>query len=264
MTILQEIVEVKKEEVNSLRKNFTFSRFSDYEHFNSDTLSLYERISNDYNLSVIAEIKKASPSKGIIREDFNYLDIAKIYFENETAGISVLTDKNFFNGSIDFLNEIAKIKSAPLLRKDFIIDEYQVYEAKANGADVVLLICEILSVKQVEELTHAAKELGMDVLLEMHSEEQLSKVDFELHNIVGINNRDLKNFKVDIDNCTSISKNFPDDVLVVGESGFGNEESVKKVKNEKIDALLVGEHFMRAENISDEVKKFKKWCSRES
>lgn len=264
MTILDEIVEVKKDEVNNLRKDFTLSRFSDFEHFSRKTLSLYERISSEKNLSIIAEIKKASPSKGINREDFNHLDIAKVYFENDISGISVLTDKNFFKGAIDFLNDIAKIKSAPLLRKDFIIDEYQVYEAKANGGDVILLICEILSANQVQELTHAAKELGMEVLLEIHSAEQLSKVNFELHNIVGINNRDLNNFEVDISTCVSVSEIFPEEVVVVGESGFNSEQSVAQVKNKNIDALLVGEHFMSANNISDEVKKFKEWCSRES
>lgn len=264
MTILDEIVEVKKEEVNKLRKQYSLSRFSDYDFFERKTLSLYKSISSDANLSIIAEIKKASPSKGIIREYFNHLDTAKIYLENEVCGISVLTDKNFFQGSIDYLNDIAKIKTAPLLRKDFIIDEYQVYEAKANGADVILLICEILSETQVRELTHAAIELDLEVLLELHSEEQISKVDFELHKIVGINNRDLKTFEVDITNSIEISKLIPENVCVVGESGFSDKISVDKVKNEKIDALLVGEHFMRAENISNEVKKFKEWCNRES
>ncbi|KUG25296.1 indole-3-glycerol phosphate synthase [hydrocarbon metagenome] len=264
MTILDEIVEVKKEEVIKLRNDFSFSRFSDYDFFESETLSLYKNISSDDNLSIVAEIKKASPSKGIIRENFNHLDIATIYFENEVAGISVLTDKNFFKGSIEYLYDIAKIKSTPLLRKDFIIDEYQVYEAKANGADVILLICEILSEAQVRELTHAANELDLEVLLELHSEEQFSKVDFEIHKIVGINNRDLKTFEVDINNSIEISKLIPENICVVGESGFSDKTSVDKVKNERIDALLIGEHFMRAENISDELRKFKEWCNRES
>ncbi|RJP61252.1 MAG: indole-3-glycerol phosphate synthase TrpC [Ignavibacteriales bacterium] len=264
MTILDEIVEVKKEEVKKLRKEFTLSRFSDFQFFESEPMSLHKRISSDKNLSIIAEIKKASPSKGIIRENFNHTDIAKIYFENEVSGISVLTDNNFFKGSIEYLNSIAKIKSAPLLRKDFIIDEYQVYEAKANGADVILLICEILSEEQVRELTHAANELNLEVLLELHSEEQLNKVDFEIHNIVGINNRNLKTFEVDINNSIDICKQIPRNVCVVAESGFSDKTSVDKVKNEKIDALLVGEHFMRAENISDELRKFKDWCNRES
>jgi len=264
MTILDEIVEVKKEEVNKLRREYSLSRFSDYDFFENETLSLYKSISSDANLSIIAEIKKASPSKGIIRNEFNHLDIAKVYFENEVNGISVLTDKNFFKGSIDYLNNIAKIKTAPLLRKDFIIDEYQVYEAKANGADVILLICEILSETQVQELTNAAKELNLEVLIELHSEEQLSKVDFEIHNIIGINNRDLKTFEVDISNSIEISKLIPKSVCVVSESGFSDKKSFDKVKIEKIDALLIGEHFMRAKNISDELKIFNEWCSRES
>lgn len=264
MTILNEIVEVKNEEIKKLRKEYSLSRFSDYEFFEKDTMSLYDRISSDKNLSIIAEIKKASPSKGIIREDFNHLDIAKIYLENVVAGISVLTDKNFFKGSIEHLNDIAEIKSVPLLRKDFLIDEYQIYEAKANGADVILLICEILSESQVKELTHAAKELNLEILLELHSIEQLSKVNFELHNIVGINNRDLNTFKVDIENSIQISRLLPKNICVVGESGFSKRSSVDKVKNENIDALLVGEYFMKAGKITEEVKSFKEWCYRES
>ncbi len=264
MTILDEIVKVKKEEVKKLRTEYSISRFSDSEFFAKDIISLYENISSDTNISIIAEIKKASPSKGIIRKDFNHLDIAKIYFGNEVAGISVLTDKNFFEGSIDYLNEIAKIKTTSLLRKDFLIDEYQIYEAKANGADVVLLIAEILSETQVKELTHAAEELNLEVLLELHSKEQMSKIDFEIHKIVGVNNRNLNTFKVDIDNSIEISKLIPGEICVVGESGFSERSSVEKIKNENVNALLVGEHFMRAEKISDELKIFKKWCSRES
>lgn len=264
MTILDEIVEVKKEEVKKLRKEFSLSRFSDYEYFGKETLSLYENISMDKNISIIAEIKKASPSKGIIRENFNHLDIATIYFENEVAGISVLTDKNFFKGSIDYLYDIAKIKSTPLLRKDFIIDEYQIFESKANGADVILLICEILSDTQVKELTHAANELNLEVLLELHSKKEMHKIDVSIHKIVGINNRDLKTFKVDINNSINISKLLPNEISLVAESGFSDKSSINKVRKEKIDALLVGEHFMRARNISDEVKQFKEWCSRES
>lgn len=264
MTILEEIVEVKKEEVNKLRKDFSLSRFSDYEFFEKETLSLYENISSDKDISIIAEIKKASPSKGIIRENFNHLDIATIYFENEVPGISVLTDKNFFKGSIDYLNDIAKIKSTSLLRKDFIIDEYQIFEAKANGADVILLICEILSDTQVKELTHAANELNLEVLLELHSKEEMHKIDINIHKIIGINNRDLKTFKVDINNSINISKLLPNEIILVAESGFSDKSNVDNVKKEKIDALLVGEHFMRAKNISNEVKQFKEWCSRES
>lgn len=264
MTILDEIVEVKKDEVKILHRDFTLSRFSDEQYFDSKTISLYEQIKNEKYISIIAEIKKASPSKGIIREDFNHIDIAEQYMDAGVAGISVLTDVNFFKGSIEYLNQIAKIKTLPLLRKDFIIDEYQVYEAKANGADLILLICEILSETQVKELTHAANEIGLEVLLELHSVEQLPKIDFKTNNIVGINNRDLKTFKVDINNSIDISKLLPESIAVIGESGFSAKVDVDKIKNEKIDALLVGEHFMRSSNILDEVKKFKEWCYRES
>lgn len=264
MTILEEIVEVKKEEVKKLRSDFTLSRFSDSEYFSSPTLSLYDKISGNKNISILAEVKKASPSKGVIKENFDPVQIARQYMEAGAAGISVLTDKDFFQGSIDYLNKIATLKSVPLIRKDFIIDEYQVYEAKANGADVILLICEILSETQVKELSSAAKELNLEVLLELHSVEQLSKIDFELNKIIGINNRDLKTFQVYINNSVEISKLLPQNVAVIAESGFNDKNDIIKIKNERIDALLIGEHFMRAENIYDEVKKFKEWCNRES
>lgn len=264
MTILEEIVEVKKSEVKILHRDFTLSRFSDSQFFNSENISLYKRIKNDPNISIIAEIKKASPSKGIIRENFNHIDIAKQYIDADVTAISVLTDVNFFQGSIEYLKEVAAIKTLPLLRKDFIIDEYQVYEAKANGADVILLICEILSETQIKELTLAANEIGLEVLLELHSIEQLPKIDFQLNKIVGINNRDLKTFKVEISNSVEISKLFPANIAVISESGFNNKTDIENIKSEKIDGLLVGEHFMREKKVYDEVMKFKEWCHRES
>lgn len=264
MTILDEIVEVKKEEVKILHRDFTVSRFSDSEYFDMTTLSLYDNINIKESVSIIAEVKKASPSKGIIRENFNPTDTALQYMDAGANAISVLTDINFFQGSINYLKQIAELKSVPLLRKDFIIDEYQVYEAKANGADAILLICEILSESQVKELSHAANELNLEVLLELHSVDQLPKVDPALHNIVGINNRDLKTFKVNINNSIEISKLLHEDAVIVAESGFGSKKDIDKIKDERIHALLIGEHFMRADKIYDEVKKFKEWCHRES
>lgn len=263
MTILEEIVEVKKEEVKMLHRDFTLSRFSDSAYFDMSTLSLYDNISGKDNISIIAEVKKASPSKGIIRENFNPTDTAMQYMEAGANAISVLTDVNFFHGSINYLKQIAEFRTVPLLRKDFIIDEYQVYEAKANGADAILLICEILSEAQVKELSHAAEELNLDILLELHSIEQLPKVNPDLNNIVGINNRDLKTFKVDINNSIEIAKLLHENIAVVAESGFADKKDIDKVKGERIDALLIGEHFMRAEKIYDEVTKFKEWCNRE-
>lgn len=258
--ILSEIVEVKKEEVKLLKRDFTLSRFSDLEFFDIKCLSFSDALSKTNGISIIAEIKKASPSKGIIREDFNHLNIADVYMNNGADAISVLTDKNFFQGIISYLSDIAYKKAVPLLRKDFIIDEYQVYESKANGADAILLIAEILSANQIAELSNAAYELGMSVLLELHNEEEISKINFTSNKIIGINNRDLSNFKTDIKTTELISSKLPDDIILVSESGISNKDNIEYLKSINTNAILVGEHFMRAENIGDSLKQMKEFC----
>ena len=259
--ILTEIVEVKNEEVKLLIRDFTLSRFSDLEFFNNTCLSFDDALSKPDRISIIAEVKKASPSKGIIREDFNHQKIADIYMNSGADAISVLTDKNFFKGNISYLNEIAKEKAVPLLRKDFIIHEYQVYEAKANGADAILLIAEILSANQIAELSNAAYEVGMSVLLEMHNEEEISKIDFSLNKIIGINNRDLSNFKTNISTTEIIANKLPDNILLVSESGISNKENIDFLKSINTNAILVGEHFMRADNIGNSLKQMKEFCA---
>ena len=262
--ILHEIVEVKKEEVKLLKRDFTYKRFSDSEFFEKKSLSFINALNNKKRISIIAEIKKASPSKGIIREKFDYIEIASIYFENETDAVSIVTDKIFFKGSIKYLNEIAKIKSTPLLRKDFIIDEVQIFEAKSNGADAILLISEILSESQIIELTQAAQEHDMDVLLELHSSDQISKIDFSINKIIGINNRDLSNFNVDINTTGKISELIPDNILIVSESGIKNKNDIDFLKTTNTSAVLVGEHFMKSNNIAETLIEFKEYCHYES
>lgn len=260
ITILEEILEVKKEEAQKLRREYSLGSFKEMEFFESKTFKLSERIKNNKNLSIIAEIKKASPSKGIIREDFDHLKIADIYFEQEVQAVSVLTDKNFFKGNIKYLLEVARIKNAPLLRKDFIIDEYQVFEAKAFGADIILLICEALSKSQINELTHAAKELGMEVLLELHSKQQIEKIDFELNNIIGINNRNLEDFSLDLKTTSAISEDIPKEVLIVSESGISKKDDIKYLKNSsRTDAVLIGEHLMKNKDIRSALMELKDW-----
>jgi len=259
--ILSEIVEVKNDEVKLLKRDYTLSRFSDMEFFNKTCLSFEDALSKSDRISIIAEVKKASPSKGIIRENFNHLKIADIYMNNGADAISVLTDKQFFKGNISYLNDIAKEKAVPLLRKDFMIDEYQVYEAKASGADAILLIAEILSAKQIAELSSAAHEMGMSVLLEMHNESEISKIDFALNKIIGINNRDLSNFKTDIRTTERLSNKLPNDIILVSESGINNKANIDYLKGIDTDAILVGEHFMKADNIEDSLKLMKEFCA---
>jgi indole-3-glycerol phosphate synthase len=263
-SILDEIVIVKKEEVRILHSEYTQSRFADSEFFEKQTLSIIKSISNNQNMGLIAEVKKASPSKGLIRMGFDHMQIARVYFENHTDAVSVLTDRRFFQGDIQFLKDIAYIKNVPVLRKDFIIDDYQILEAKSNGADVILLIAEILSENQIKELSKCAFELGLEVLLEIHSEDQLLKIDFSLNSVIGINNRNLTDFSVDIKTSQKLSKLVPENVIVISESGIDNKRSIESLKDNNVQAVLIGEHFMKSINLEKEVKKMIKWCQNEN
>ncbi len=263
MNILEEIVAVKKEEVKKLRSEYRYRHFSDTEYFNRPVLSMNGALTSHTDIAIIAEIKKASPSAGIIRENFNHLELAEIYMDNEINAVSVLTDQHFFQGNISFLNDIAKSRTVPLLRKDFIVDDYQIYEARSNGADCVLLIAEILSKNQLAELTYAAAELGIETLVEIHSTEQIQKINFENNILVGINNRNLENYKVNLNTTGKLADLIPDEVTLVSESGIKGSDDLQHLKMTRINAVLVGEHFMRCEDISRELQNFKKWARRE-
>lgn len=254
MNILTKIVDIKKDEVNKLKKDFSKSAIKD---IMINELSFYKALTNKKNINLIAEIKKGSPSKGIIRPNFNYKEIAHEYIKGGADAISVLTDENFFMGNIKYLEEIATFKQVPILRKDFIIDEVQIYQAKKSGADAILLICEILDINQISEFTSLAKELGLDVLLELHSAKQLEKIDFNLNRIIGINNRNLETFEVNLKTTEEIKNYIPENIIIVSESGITVKGDIDYLKKQKINAVLVGEYFMRKENICESVKRFK-------
>jgi len=261
MTILDKILEIKKEEVAILHQKYSRSSFSESELFHKERIDFASALKNGNRISVIAEIKKASPSKGILKEDFNHLSIAEIYMSGKVDAVSVLTDQQFFKCNISFLKDIAEIKTVPLLRKDFIIDEFQILEAKANGADAILLIAEALSKNQIDELTSTAVENDLDVLLEIHSESQLSKINFSKNKIIGINNRDLSTFQVDMNTTIHLSNQIPYECLIVSESGINSQRDVDILKN-YADAFLVGEHFMKSENITIALNEFLEWCKK--
>jgi indole-3-glycerol phosphate synthase len=256
-------LEYKKEEVKKLKQNFTLNSFREMEFFEKPSMRINDYISKDF-LGIIAEIKKASPSKGIIREDFNHLKIAEIYFKEDVSAVSILTDKNFFKGDIKFLSDIAKEKQVPLLRKDFIINELQVFESKANGADLILLICEALSKDQINELSYAAFEIGLGVLLELHSEDQLDKINFSVNKLIGINNRNLIDFKVDLSTTEKLRKKIPDELTVVSESGINKKDDIKYLYDSGVNAILIGEYLMREKDIRSKLKELKEWCLIES
>ncbi len=260
MNFLSDIIEVKKEEVKKLRQNFSLGSFHESEFYNAPVRSLRKALQRDDRLGIIAEIKKASPSKGVLKHEFDHISIANAYMENAVDAISILTDKNFFQGDINFLRDIARFKTVPLLQKDFIIDEYQIFEAKAYGADAVLLIAEVLSQNQISELTSAANGCGLEVLLEIHSAAQLDKIDFTKNNLIGINNRNLETFNVDLSTTVELSRLIPSNVALIAESGINTVANVKEICKANVKAALVGEHFMRSDNIEASIKEFREWC----
>lgn len=264
MSILAKIIEVKKKEIELLKESSPISFLKNYPHFAKPIVSFSNSLVINNRISVIAEIKQASPSKGILCDNFNHRNIGESYIKSGVNAISILTDKEFFTGDITFLKDISLFSSIPLLRKDFIIDEHQIWEAKANGASAILLISEILSSAQIKELTFCAKELGLDVLLELHSITELNKIDFSLNNIIGINNRNLEDFSVDLNSSFLISKELPKDVIKVSESGIHHNDQLKRLYDNGFNAVLVGEHFMRSSNLEESVKQFISWSKFES
>jgi len=264
MNFLEKILVEKQHEVSELKKNFGVSFFKEKEFYASTCLSFASALKHGSGISVIAEIKKASPSKGVIRSNFQHLEIAGTYSESGVHAISILTDEKFFQGSITYLEEIARTKTLPLLRKDFIIDEIQIHQAKAAGADAVLLISEALDKIQIKELTYCANELSMDVLLELHSPEQIGKIDQSVNTIIGVNNRNLETFEVDLNTSIRLKEEFPKETLFVSESGIASRDDIRTLFRANVDAVLVGEHFMKQQNISAAVKEFLEWCNLES
>ena len=196
--------------------------------------------------AVIAEIKKASPSKGVLRAEFIPADIAQSYAEYGAACLSVLTDKQFFQGSIDFLKQARASCDLPVLRKDFMIDVYQVYESRAMGADAILLIAACLDDAQMADMEAVARSLDMAVLVEVHDREELSRALKLKTRLVGINNRNLKTFEVSLQTTLDMLPDVPADRLLVTESGIQTADDVKRMRDAKVNAFLVGEAFMRA------------------
>lgn len=196
----------------------------------------------------ICEVKKASPSKGVIAQEFDYLQIAKDYEAAGASAISVLTEPDFFQGDIRYLNEICKNVKIPLLRKDFIIDSYQIYQAKANGASCVLLICAILSETQLKEYITICDSLGLSALVEIHDEEEAKMAIAAGARIVGVNNRNLKDFTVDINNSLRLRSKIKDDILFVAESGIKTAQDIKQLYDAHVNGVLIGETMMKSTN----------------
>lgn len=204
--------------------------------------------------AIITEVKKASPSKGIIREDFSPVEIAKIYKESGATCLSVLTDEPYFKGHDDFLIDIKKNVDIPVLRKDFMIDPYQIYESRALGADCVLLIMAALDNAMARDLYETAVGLGMDVLVEVHDLKELERVLMLNPMMVGVNNRNLKTLEVDINTSIELSMNIPSTTYRISESGIGSRETIKNLQNVGYEGFLVGESLMRQNDIKSAVR----------
>jgi indole-3-glycerol phosphate synthase len=252
MTILEKII-LKTEE--NLKKDKSIEELLNIKREIKNVKS-FLKSTDENRYRIIAEVKKASPSKGVIREDFNPIEIAKEY--NEVAdAISVLTEPFFFQGSLDYLKQISKFAKIPLLRKDFIIDIYQIAEAYNSGADFILLIAKALNKEKLQELYRFAKGIGLEVLFEIHDKEDLEKALFVGAEIIGFNHRDLKTFEMNMDLSKELIPLLPDGVIKVAESGITDFETVKKLNKNGVDAFLVGEHFMRQNNIKKAVLELK-------
>lgn len=218
-----------------------------------------KNISRPHHINLIAEIKKASPSKGILRGDFNPAKIAVTYQANGAAAISVLTDERFFEGKIEYIKKVKESVSLPILRKDFIIDEYQIYESAAAGADAILLICELLSTNEIIEFNNLASSLGLDVMIEIHNEEDLQKALAAGGQIIGINNRDLHTFRVDLNVTQKMIRLIPKDKMIVSESGIKSYEDVMFLKSLGVNAVLIGEALMEAQDIAAKMREIMRY-----
>lgn len=245
MNILDKIIQRKKEEISFSKSKISIQQLKDSEFFERKTFSLKENIKR--KSGIITEFKRQSPSKGIINDKVSPLEVVSAYENFGASGISILTDKDFFGGSFDDILNVRNSIHIPILRKDFMIDEYQFYETKSFGADVVLLIASCLSPQQVKEFTELSHELGLEVLLEIHTEEELKHFNQKI-DLVGINNRNLKDFKVDLQHSVNLKNQLPKDVLSVAESGIYTFEDFKYLKEKGFDGFLMGEYFMKNEN----------------
>ncbi|HDH53669.1 MAG TPA: indole-3-glycerol phosphate synthase TrpC [Nitrospirae bacterium] len=251
MSILNEILRYKKEELQTTKSDTPLSALKSRIKDMGSVISFKSAIKREQKepVKLIAELKKASPSKGLIREDFNLPQIVSIYEKKDVAAISVLTEKRFFAGSLAYLNQARKRTSKPLLRKDFIFDNYQVFESRANSADAILLIVAALEKSQLSDLYEEAKELSLDCLVEVHNWKELDRALFLGAEIIGINNRDLNTLNISLDISFSLLKDIPDDKIAVSESGINTRADVKAIEAAKTDAILVGTTIMKAEDI---------------
>jgi len=246
MNILDTIIDRKKFEIAERKRDKSIGELENGPFFKNKTLSFGEFLLREDKTGIIAEFKRKSPSKGVINNTATVTEVTTAYAKYGASGISILTDEEFFGGSLNDLLE-STISEVPLLRKDFIIDEYQLIESKAFGAEVILLIAACLDKKKVKALAATAKDIGLNVLLEIHNEQELEHICNDV-DVVGVNNRDLKTFVVDINNSLELAKQIPADVVKISESGIDNVASINLLKEHGFKGFLMGEKFMKEKN----------------
>ena len=252
--ILDEIIADKKKELAGTKQEKSFADVKSAAADSEPTRGFETALAGGGEIRIIAEVKKASPSKGVIREDFDPVGIAKAYAEGGAACISVLTEKKYFQGSLDYLAKIRRAVGLPLLRKDFIIDEYQIFEARSAGADALLLIAACLDRGQMEDYLGTAQSIGLDALVEVHTARDLDKALSIGATLVGVNNRNLNTFGVDLQTTIDMMKDIPRDRTVVSESGIATRAQVQMLQETGVAAILVGESLMREEDPGKKVK----------
>ena len=245
MNILDQIIENKRKEVAQRKSVTTVSMLSASNLFNRNTISLVSRLLDSTSTGVIAEFKRRSPSKGIINNTATPLEVAVGYENAGAAGISILTDEQFFGGADTDLIKVRSTINIPILRKEFIIDDYQLYEAKSIGADVILLIAACLTPEEVISLSSTAQSLGLEVLLELHDEDELEHI-CDTVDMVGINNRSLKTFDVDIERSLKMAQQIPAGKLKIAESGIDDPTLIKLFRSNGYSGFLIGENFMKS------------------
>jgi indole-3-glycerol phosphate synthase len=245
MSILQKIVANTKTHLVHKKAEFPLEKIqSSLENLKLPRGKFKDNISSK-DEAIIAEIKKASPSAGIIKEDFDPIKIAMEYESFGASALSILTEEDFFMGSIEYLKDVKKITSLPILRKDFMIDEYQIYESKLIGADCILLIASILTDQQIEDFIIIAKNLELDYLIEVHDENELKRIDRFEDALIGVNNRNLETFEVDLNNSVRLRNSFRQNNIFIAESGIKSREDMNYLKMNNIEVFLIGESLMR-------------------
>ena len=255
MNILDKIVIDKRKEVDLKKSLIPIEQLEQSVLFERATISLSNRL-RESKSGIIAEHKRRSPSKSVINQSLNVQDVAVGYEDAGVCGMSVLTDRKYFGGSLNDLLIARSSCKLPLLRKEFIIDEYQILEARAHGADVILLIAGILTREEIKQFSEFAKSLKLDVLLEVHNEEELHKSIMPSLDMLGVNNRNLKTFDVSLDTSKSLSELIPDDFVKVSESGISSVEAIKELYPYGYQGFLIGENFMKTDNPGENASQF--------